>query len=131
MPQNQRRAQPLPQTTTTRRTFATFAPQNRASGRVTNPFLTTTRRFVTTTTRFTTRPTTTTTTRRVTQTTTRFIQAVTAPPPPANNNPLARCRQIQSDPSLAAEVLIRERLIFAAEGNNFKNVVLFTKWSIN
>lgn len=35
-------------------------------------------------------------------------------------NPLQRCKQIQSDPSLAAEVLIRERLVFATEGLNFK-----------
>ncbi|KAI6183365.1 ShKT domain-containing protein [Aphelenchoides bicaudatus] len=92
----------------------TQAFQNRASGRVTNPFITTTRRLITTT-RFTTRPVITTT-RRITQTTTRFIQAVTTPPRVApSNNPLARCRQIQSDPSLAAEVLLRERLVFAAE----------------
>lgn len=57
------------------------------------------------------RPTT-----RITQTTTRFIQAITSSPP-RNTNPLARCRQIQSDPSLAAEVLLRERLVFPAEGN--------------
>lgn len=35
-------------------------------------------------------------------------------------NPLQRCKQIQSDPSLAAEVLIRERLVFATEGLNLK-----------
>lgn len=42
------------------------------------------------------------------------VQAITTPP--RASNPLARCRQIQSDPSLAAEVLTRERLVFAAEG---------------
>uniref|UniRef100_A0A7E5A1T8 ShKT domain-containing protein n=1 Tax=Panagrellus redivivus TaxID=6233 RepID=A0A7E5A1T8_PANRE len=40
----------------------------------------------------------------------------TAPPPPAPGSALARCRQIQADPSLAAEVLLREKLVFPTEG---------------
>lgn len=35
---------------------------------------------------------------------------------PSSSNPFQRCRQIQSDPSLAAEVLIRERLVSSTEG---------------
>ncbi|KAI1731361.1 heme peroxidase domain-containing protein [Ditylenchus destructor] len=41
------------------------------------------------------------------------------PPRPAGStNPLERCRQIQADPSLAAEVMLRENLVFAAEDNS-------------
>ena len=60
--------------------------------------------------------------RRVAPTTTRRPPP---PPPPtpapqpqrtSSNDPLARCRQVRSDPSVAAEVLLRERLVFPVEG---------------
>lgn len=49
------------------------------------------------------------------------------PPRPAGStNPLERCRQIQADPSLAAEVMLRENLVFAAEGKIEKRMILLT-----
>ncbi|KAI6238936.1 ShKT domain-containing protein [Aphelenchoides fujianensis] len=87
-------------------------PPVTATSRAFNPFVNrpppTTRRIVTTsTTRFTTTPT-------------RFTPPPVTPAPPRpapSSNPLARCRQIQADPSLAAEVLIRENLVFPKEAS--------------
>ncbi|CAK5035046.1 unnamed protein product [Meloidogyne enterolobii] len=75
----------------------------------------------------TTHPTTHPTT---TQTTTTFRPPPPPPPPTTTtihtttttqtivSNPTERCRQIQRDPSNAAEVLLRERLVVATEDNS-------------
>ncbi|KAI6230514.1 Peroxidase mlt-7 [Aphelenchoides fujianensis] len=94
-------------------------PPVTATSRAFNPFVNrpppTTRRIVTTsTTRFTTTPT-------------RFTPPPVTPAPPRpapSSNPLARCRQIQADPSLAAEVLIRENLVFPKEDLSGRRQIL-------
>uniref|UniRef100_A0AC34R5A6 ShKT domain-containing protein n=1 Tax=Panagrolaimus sp. JU765 TaxID=591449 RepID=A0AC34R5A6_9BILA len=48
---------------------------------------------------------------------------VPPPPPPRNGSPLARCAQIRNDPSLAAEVLLRERLVFPTEDTSGRSML--------
>ncbi|KAI6206540.1 Peroxidase mlt-7 [Aphelenchoides besseyi] len=115
---------------TNRRAPPPVAPSRRppptTTNRALNPFFTTTTTRTTRPAVVTRRIVTTSTTRFTQPTTTRFIPPVTQPPPRAatNSNPLARCRQIQADPSLAAEVLIRERLVFPAEDLSGRRQIL-------
>ncbi|CAD5212414.1 unnamed protein product [Bursaphelenchus okinawaensis] len=128
------RKAPFIRPTTRPTTFRTGAPSPAPTTprRTTRP-ATTTRRITfppatTTTTRRTFPPTTTTTTRATTRTTfttptttrTTTTQFTTAPA----SNPLARCRQIRNDPSLAAEVLIRERLVFSKEDTSGRRTMM-------
>jgi peroxidase len=45
------------------------------------------------------------------------------PPPQTASSPLDRCRQIRADPSVAAEVLLREKLVFAVEDTSGRRMM--------
>jgi peroxidase len=45
------------------------------------------------------------------------------PPPRTATNPLDRCRQIRADPSVAAEVLLREKLVFPVEDTSGRRLM--------
>lgn len=108
---------PSPQPTTTTRRGTT------TTRRITTFATTATTRRPTTT--FTTRPTfrpTPFTTRTTPRTTFSFTTPFTTQQP--SSNPLGRCRQIRNDPSLASEVLLRERLIFPKEDISGRRTML-------